>query len=114
MNDPISPTSSLDSTEQIAALQRQVFLLLVALIVLTATIVFYLGCQSIFTSHDFTRARPTDALMIQQYSRNALEIQNFEKQLISYGQTHPSFQPILRQYGLMPPPAAPASTAPAP
>jgi len=113
MNDTISTTNSPDLTQQVAALQRQVFLLLMALIIVTATVVFYLGCQTVFTSHDYAGVRNSDMLVIQQYSRNALEIQTFEKQLISYGQTHPDFQPILRQYGLMAAPTAPSSAAPA-
>lgn len=118
MNDPISTPSSPELTQQVAALQRQVFLLLMALIVVTATLVFYLYYQSRIESRDLAAMRPGAVQMIDQYRRNALEIQTFEKQLISYGQTHTSFQPILQQYGLIPSSAAPAHgsapTAPAP
>lgn len=42
MNEPVSTTSSPDLAMQVAALQRQVFMLLVSLIVVSATIVFFL------------------------------------------------------------------------
>lgn len=95
--------------QQVAALQRQMFLLLMALIVVTATLVFYLYYQSRIDSRDLAAMRPGAIQIIDQYRRNAMEIQTFEKQLVSYGQTHPSFQPILRQYGLIQSPAAPAT-----
>jgi type VI protein secretion system component VasF len=101
MNDPIPSPSSPDLAQQVTALQRQVFLLLVCLIVVTATVVFYLGCQSVIQSRDFDAARPADMLMIQQYGKNALEIENFEKQLVSYGATHPTFEPVLAKWGLV-------------
>jgi hypothetical protein len=112
MNDTDSSTSNSDLGQQVAALQRQVFLLLVALIVVAATFVFHLYYQSRIDSKDLEGLRPSAKLAIDEYSRNALAIQNFEKQLVGYGMTHPSFQPILRQYGLMASPANPAQPAP--
>jgi hypothetical protein len=112
MNEPASLASNQELAQQIAALQRQVFLLLMALIVVTATVVFYLGCQSVIESKDLNAMRPSAVQMIDQYRQHATEIQNFEKQLVSFGQTHPGFQPILKQYGLMA--NSPTPTAPAP
>lgn len=112
MNDTISSTGNSDLAQQVAALERQVFLLLVALVVLAATVVFYLFYQSRIGSRDLEAMRPGARQLIDGYNRNALGIQNFEKQLVGYGMTHPTFQPILRQYGLMPASANPAQPAP--
>jgi len=47
-----------------------------------------------------------------------MAMQAFVGQLAIYGQTHPDFQPILKKYGIVPPPvtnapAKPAAAAPA-
>ena len=110
MNDPISSGSNSDLAQQVAALQRQVFLLLVALIVVAATIVFYLYYEGHVASQEYTAVRPEFTQLIQDYNKNALAIQSFEKQLVSFGTTHPNFQPILKQYGLIGP--ANANSAP--
>ena len=112
MNDTVSSTSNSDLAQQVAALQRQVFLLLVALIVVAATIVFFLYYQSRIAGKDLEAIRPGAVQLIGEYNRNALAIQNFEKQLIGYGMTHPNFQPVLKQYGLVPGSANPAAPAP--
>jgi len=109
MNDTESSASSSDLPQQVAALQRQVFLLLVALIVVAATSVFVLWYQSRIASKELEAFRPQAVQVIQQYQKNALAIQNFEKQLVSFGTTHPAFRPILIKYGLVENPAAPAA-----
>ena len=109
MNDTESSASSSDLVQQVAALQRQVFLLLVALIVVTATIVFFLYYQSRIASKDLEGFRPTAMQTIQGYQKNALAIQNFEKQLVNFGTTHPGFRPILIKYGLVANPAGPTA-----
>ncbi|MGH7942667.1 MAG: hypothetical protein ACREFR_16530 [Limisphaerales bacterium] len=108
MNDPVISTTATDVSQLVAALQRQVFLLLVALIVVAATLVFYLYYQSRIESKDLAAIRPSAMAMIQEYRNNATMIQNFEKQLVTYGTTHPTFRPVLIKYGLVPNPAAKA------
>lgn len=112
MNDTLSSTST-DLSQQVAALQRQVFLLLMALIVVTATVVFYLYYESRIESKDLEANRPRAMQIIKAYNENALVIQAFNKKLINYGLAHPNFQPILRKYGWVPAGSA-APTAPAP
>ncbi|HTV43294.1 MAG TPA: hypothetical protein VMF08_22215 [Candidatus Sulfotelmatobacter sp.] len=112
MNDPISSTSGSDLAQQVAALQRQVFLLLVSLVVVTATIVFYFYYQGHIQSQEYAAMRPSALQLIEQYRNNATMIQSFEKQLVEYGTTHPSFRPILIKYGLMPNPNAPMAPGP--
>lgn len=109
MNDPVSSTSSPDLTQQVAALQRQVFMLLISLIVVAATMVFFLYYESRVASKDFEAMRPQAVQVVEQYQKNALAIENFEKQLVSFGTTHPAFRPILIKYGLVANPTAPAA-----
>lgn len=55
--------------------------------------------------------RPQAVQVVEDYQKNALAIQNFEKQLVSFGSTHPDFRPILIKYGLVANPTAPAVPA---
>ncbi|HEX3624092.1 MAG TPA: hypothetical protein VH280_01565 [Verrucomicrobiae bacterium] len=116
MNDPVSPTNSPDFADQVLALQRQVFLLLLALVVVTATLVAYLFYQSHLLNTELTDTKPTARQFIEEFNKNALVIKNFDKQLSDYALKHPSFQPVMRKYGWTPSnaPGAPAATAPAP
>jgi hypothetical protein len=104
MNDTQTqmPAQGADLEWQVAALQRQVFFLLLALIVVTFTVVFYLYYQSRILTSDLDTYRPGALQIIQTYNANARVIGDFESQVSSYGATHPAFQPVLKEYGLMP------------
>jgi len=102
------PKQDADLQWQVAALQRQVFLLLLALVVLTATVVFYLYYQCHILSSDLEKNRPQAMQIIDTYNHNEERIKNFEVQLINYANTHPSFQPVLMKYGWKPGITAPA------
>src|SRR5580693_3054529 len=103
MNDPVSSTTGSDLEQQVAALQRQVFLLLVALNVVAATIVFYFYFESHVASRDYDEGRGRAMQVIDNYNKNALSIQKFYQELEGFGMVHPGFQPILRKYGWAPP-----------
>jgi hypothetical protein len=113
MNDPVSSTTGSDLEQQVAALQRQVFLLLLALNVVAATIVFFFCYESHVASKDYDAGRGRAMQIVQEYQKNALSIQKFDQQLAAFGTTHPGFQPILRKYGWTPTSSGP-TTAPAP
>src|SRR5215469_2852832 len=100
VNDPIPSTSNPDLEQQVAALQRQVLMLLVALIVVTATVTGYLYYESHVLNNDLNLGRPQYMQVIRQYQENQAAIQKFENQLVQFGATHPAFQPVLKQYGL--------------
>lgn len=101
----LQPRSS-DAEGQVAALQQQVFLLLLALVVISATFVFYLFIQSFFLSKDLDALRPQALQVIQAYTANRQAINTFHQELNDYALTHPSFQPVLKKYGW------PSTTAP--
>ena len=111
MNDINPPSTAQDSNleSQVEALQRQVFLQLLALIVVTATVVFYLYYQSRIFGNDLAENRPRAMQIIEAYNRGAPAIEGFNKQLINYALTHREFQPVLMKYGWGPP----TTTAPA-
>lgn len=116
VNDPVSSTTNPDLEQQVIALQRQVLLLLVALIVVTATLSGFLFYESHIRNEELNANRPGLMQIITQYQKNQATIEKFEKQLIEFGASHPGFEPVLVKYGLAQPgsktPAAPTTPAP--
>lgn len=104
MSETESPSPSQNSNLewQVAALQRQVFLLLLGLVLVSATLVFYLFCQSRFMGNDLAEFQPQATQVIHSFDQNAQAIQNFHAQLGNYALAHPSFQPVLKKYGWAP------------
>jgi hypothetical protein len=106
-----SPSSG-ELTGQVAALQRQMFTLLLALIVVSGTLTVYLYRQDSVTRKDIESIRPQAEQIISNFNQTRPAMQAFVKQLTDYGQTHPDFQPILKKYGLGPAPATNAAAKP--
>jgi len=93
MNDPIPANGASDS---IAALQRQVFALLLALIVVSGTLTVYLYRQATVLGKDLNASRQ----LVQTINQSQPQLLSFANQLAAYGQTHPDFRPILQKYGI--------------
>ena len=116
MNDSeINSTS--DLAGQLAALQRQVSTLLLALIVVSGTVAAYLGYESYHLGKDISAI---NAQVVQPYMQKLPAITNFVNQVVVYGQAHPDFRAILVKDGVVavtPPaantPAKPVAPAPA-
>lgn len=100
MNEPeINSPTPADLSEQVAALQRQTFSLLLALIVVSGTLTVFLFHQSHNT------AKAIDSLnvqVIQPYNlKQRPAIESLVNQLAAYGQRHPDFQQqVLKKYGI--------------
>jgi len=110
MNEPeISPAAPDELAGQISSLQRQVTLLLLALVVVSATLTAFLFYQSRILGKDLDGTRPQATQIIQNYNKNVPQMQKLVQELTAYGQTHPDFQPILINYGII---AAATNAAP--
>ena len=75
-----------DLAGQVAALQRQVFTLLLALIVVSGTVAAYLGYESYHLGKD---AKAINAQVVQPYKQKLPAIETFVSQVVAYGQAHP-------------------------
>jgi hypothetical protein len=102
-----SPTSA-ELLDQITALRRQTFTLLLALIIVSGTLTVFLYRQASLTRRDIAAIKPQATQIIQAFAQNGPNIQNFVKQLAAFGVTHPDFRPVLQKYGITPANAAPA------
>jgi hypothetical protein len=105
---------NLDSNPEIDALKRQVFTLLLALIVVSGTVTVYLYRQATITGRDIAAIKPQATQIIGTFNKDQALMISFTKQLVEYGKTHPDFLPVLRKYGFAPPANAPAAAAPKP
>jgi hypothetical protein len=103
-----SETNSPVQTElmdQVVALRHQVFTLLLALVVVSGTVTVYLYRQASLAGKDMAAIKPQATQMIAAFKRDQPSMEAFVKQITAYGVTHPDFQPILKKYGIVPPPA---------
>jgi type II secretory pathway component PulF len=99
----------MNDNNEIAALKNQVFTLLVALIVVSGTLTVYLYRQVSLAGKDLTQGQQLSNVL----SQNEAAVSTFVTRLVSYGEKHPDFQPVLKKYGIAPVPGVPAN-APAP
>jgi hypothetical protein len=91
---------------QIAALQRQVFVLLVALVVVSGTLTIFLYRQASLAGKDITAIKPQAQQVVGLFNQNQELMKKFAEQLVEYGKAHPEFRPVLVKYGLITRPGA--------
>jgi cell division protein FtsL len=96
MNDPEVSHTHAGILEQISALQRQVFTLLLVLVVVSGTLVAFLYYQS----RQLGKSIDGYMQVMQTYKQDFPIIQAFVKQATVYGTSHPDFQLILKKYGI--------------
>ena len=104
------PDNNPDTNSEIAALKNQIFVLLVALVVVSGTLTVYLYRQVSLTGKDIAQ----DEQWSQQVQTNKVVIESFVGRLVAYGQKHPDFEPVLKKYGIVSPTGQPVPMAPAP
>ena len=92
----IGSPAPVELTDQIAALRRQMITLLLALIILSGTLTVYLWYQSRITGKEVSLIRPQVLQMMNVLNRSSLVV----GELVTYGQTHPNFQPVLKKHGI--------------
>jgi hypothetical protein len=95
-----NPSTHAELSDQIDALRRQTFILLLALIIVSSTLTGFLYLQQRHTGQDLEAIRPQATQIIQGYKQNFPLIQSFIDGIGVYGATHPDFQPILKKYGI--------------
>ena len=102
---------------QCAALQRQVFTLLIALFVVSGTLTVFLWRQARYAQKDIEAVKAPAAQLIQAFNQEKPGMDKFVGQLVEYGRTHPDFVPILNKYRIpltsTPTAVAPATAVPA-
>lgn len=122
MNNPELPSSpsSGDLAAQVESLKRQVFMLLLVLLVVSATLAAYLAYEDHIFHKDAAVIRPQATAIINTYNNarasiNQAAVTNFLAQIAAYAEKNPDFaQQVMKKYGWNPPPPHPAAAATAP
>jgi hypothetical protein len=108
-----SDSSLSDLKNQVANLERQVFSLLLILIVVAGTVTAYLYRQASTLGKEIQATRPQVEQITQVVSENHQMINSFLNQLATYAQSHPDFQKqVMAKNGLNPPGTTPSAGAP--
>ena len=94
-----------DLNSEVSSLRNQVYVLLIALIVVSGTLTVYLYRQASTTRKDIESMKPQAQQLIGAFNQNQKLMIDFVNQLVAYGQTHPEFRPVLMRYGVTPPSA---------
>jgi hypothetical protein len=90
---------SSDSNPEISALRSQLFIQLVALVVVAGCLTVYLYRQASIEGKQLAQAKR----VIANYQLQEPNIINVLNQLVAYGQKHPDFaQTVLKKYGIAP------------
>lgn len=90
-----------DWRAQYLSLRKQVFTILVLLIIVSGTFNIFLWRQYRYTHADLQALRKQAGPMIAQYQQQmAPRMDEFIRQIREYGRKHPGFAPILARYGL--------------
>ncbi len=118
MNDSGNSQANPDLVQQVESLRRQVFILLLALIVISGALATYLFYQSRLMGKSVEGIKPQAMKTIQTYNQvkaglNPVVLSNFISQVSAYAIAHPEFRPVLQKYGWNPPPAPAAPAVPA-
>jgi hypothetical protein len=118
MNDSGITQANPELVQQVESLRRQVFILLLALIVVSGALATYLCYQSRLMGKSVADIKPQAMKTIQTYNQvkaslNPVVLSNFISQVSAYAIAHPEFRPVLQKYGWNPPapPAAPVAPA---
>ena len=90
---------SLDSNSESSALRNQMFIQLIALIIVTGTVAVYLYRQASMEGKQIAQAQQ----VIDRYRQVEPQVVTFINGLVAYGEQHPDFsQQVLKKYGITP------------
>jgi len=88
-----------DSHSELSSLRTQIFIQLVALVILAGCLTAYLYRQASMEGKKITQA----IRVINSYKQQEPAVINVLNELVAYGQKHPDFsRAVLKKYGLAP------------
>ena len=95
-----SPSGSENLESQVSALQRQVTLLTLGLLVVSGTFCGYMGLMARRARHDLQSLNTAAAPAIKNFQQQKAQWDDFVKKVTEYGSTHSDFAPIMTKYNL--------------
>lgn len=94
-----------DLSSRVTSLERQVTILLIALIFVSGTLGIFFFRQASNLNKDYEAVAPQARQVLEVYGKNQQGIQRLLTSLVQYSQTHKDILPILEHNGVL---AAPA------
>jgi len=106
-NESSNSSNVADLQDNVAALQRQLFSLLLALIVVSGTLTVYLYRQASLIHKDIEAIKGDRQVenIVYTFNQNRAGMQTFLNELNDYAKTHPDFQLLLQKNGMASPAA---------
>jgi hypothetical protein len=117
MNEPETTPAATETEDlklQGACMQRQITILLLALVIVSGTLTVFLWRQVRYARRDLEAMKPPASQMIQEFSKARPGMETFVAKVAEFGRTHPDFVPILSKYRIPMTTGAPPATATAP
>jgi len=105
-NTTSAPGSTGDVSERLALLERQVTILLIALILVSGTLGVFFYRQASNLNKDYEMVAPQARQVIEVYTKNQPAIQRLLTSLVQYSQTHKDIVPLLERNGVLGTPPA--------
>ena len=99
-----------DSNSEIPALRNQLFILLVALVVISGTLTVYLFRQASVLGKDVN----LNQRLVSSFNQGQPAVAALANQLGAYSMTHAEIRPVLAKYGIIPAAVQPNLGAPVP
>ena len=96
-----------DLSNRVTSLERQVTILLVALVLVSGTLGIFFYRQASNLNKDYDAVAPQARQVLDVYSKNQQGIQRLLTSLVQYSQTHKDIVPLLERNGLLAPTGAP-------
>jgi len=112
MNESPNPNSPEGLQEEIAVLRHQLVSTLMLIFGIAAIVTWYFAYQFYFTRSDSQRAAQSakeKQAQIEAFTNSEPQFQEMVRKLREYSRTHPEVSEILKKYGALQPPAAPAA-----
>lgn len=106
-----SSTAVVNTGDAPGCVRCQLNILLVGLMVLSATFAIFLWRQVHYARQDVQGLKQTAAYMFQAFNQEKPGMDAFVARLVEFGRTHTNFVPILQKYQITTAPAAPAAAA---
>lgn len=97
-----------DSDTEISALRGQLFILKIALIVVSSTVTAYFFTQARIIGKDLE----ANQKLVNSFNQGQPIVAEFANQLGVYGMTHAEIRPVLAKYGIVPAATQPTLSAP--
>ncbi len=98
-----------DSNSEISTLRSQLFIQLIAMVVIAGTLTAYLYRQFAMERKQVTQLQQ----VITMYTQSESNIVNFVNELVVYGEKHPDFaQQVLKKNGIVPQAGAATTASP--